>query len=114
MSFRSIGHDSSSQVELVVLRLGYRHALGLEHFQWITFICDNQRALRSLKQSHRTLIFTLEIQNDLQTLSNLVAELRLWWNPSYFNLTEAQLTDAVAKPTIHESPHTSDFEPLPS
>ena len=62
---RFIGHHSSTQAELVALRLGCQHALDFGHFQRITFISDSQCALRSLEHSCRTMTLTLEVQRAL-------------------------------------------------
>ena len=114
LAVRFIGHHSSTQAELVALRLGCQYALDIRHFQWITFICDSQCALRSLEHSFRTMTLTLEVQNALQPLFNSIAELRLWSTPSHVNLTENELADAAAKAAAHEGTHTSGFETVPS
>ena len=111
---RFIGHHSSTQAELVALRLGCQHALDFGHFHRITFICDSQCALRSLEHSCRTMTLTFEVQKALQTLLYSVAELRLWWTPSHVNLTENELADAAAKAAAQEGTHTSGFETVPS
>ena len=91
------GHHSSTQAELVALRLGCHHARDMGHFQVITFVSDSQAALLSLSSPHRCLSLTADVLTLLHELSTSETEIRLWWTPGHSSVLENDLADHAAK-----------------
>ena len=113
-SVHFMGLHSSTQAELVALRLGCRHVPDLGTFQRVTFVTDSQAALLSLRHSRRCLALTAEVQSALRELSSSGLEIRLWWTPGHSSLMENDLVDAAAKAAAHGPSTEALLEAVPS
>ena len=96
-SIRFTGRHSSTQAELVALRLGCQHVGALGSFDRITFVSDSQAALLSLAHPRRCLSLAAQVYSALQELSASGTVIRLWWTPGHSSLMENDLADTAAK-----------------
>lgn len=107
------GHHSSTQAELIALRLGCRHVRDMGHFKIITFVSDSQAALLSLSSPNRCLSLTADVLTSLRELSNSATEIRLWWTPGHSSVPENELADQAAKAAANRAMLTMTTEPVP-
>ena len=96
-SIRFTGRHSSTQAELVALRLGCQHVGGLGSFDRITFVSDSQAALLSLAHPRRCLSLAAQVYSALQELSASGTAIQLWWTPGHSSLMENDLADTATK-----------------
>ena len=96
-STRFDGSHSSTQTELVAIRLGCEEAQRLGRFSRITLVSDSQPALLGLRQFGRGSSLAIEARAAVRTLEGCTDELCLWWTPSHAGLPENDLVDEAAK-----------------
>ena len=96
-STRFEGFHSSTQAELVAIRLGCVAARQLGSFSRITLVSDSQPALLGLRRFGGGSSLAVEAREAVRTLEGSAAELRLWWTPSHAGLRENDLVDEAAK-----------------
>ena len=96
-STRFDGCHSSTQTELVAIRLGCVAAQRLGSFSHISLVSDSQPALLGLRRFGRGSSLAVEAREAVRTLERSTNELRLWWTPSHTGLHENDLVDEAAK-----------------
>ena len=96
-STRFDGFHSSTQTELVAIRLGCDEARRLGSFSRITIVSDSQPALLGLRRFGRGPSLTVAAREAVRTLEGHTTEFRIWWTPSHAGLLENDLVDAAAK-----------------
>ena len=96
-SFRFIGHHSSTQAELVAIKLGCDIANDLSDFKRITFVSDSQSALQAICVRQGGSDLAVAAREALTRLRSLVKEVRIWWTPSHAGLAENDQADHAAK-----------------
>ena len=107
------GLHSSTQAELVALRLGCDRAVACPVPSRVTIVSDSLTALRAVLRRQGGSTLAVAARRALHTLCSHVPALRLWWTPSHVGLLENEMVDQVAKeaaqpdttyPTIHTVP----------
>ena len=96
------GSHSSTQTELVAIRLGCEEAQRLGRFSRITLVSDSQPALLGLRRFGRGSSLAVAAREAVHTLEGCTDELRIWWTPSHAGLLENDLVDAAAKAAAHD------------
>ena len=94
---RFVGHHSSTQAELVALRLGCRNVDTSGAFRRLTFVSDSQPALLGIGQRQGGLALAMEVRTALQALHSQGLEIRLGWTLSHEGVQENELEDETAK-----------------
>ena len=107
------GLHSSTQAELVGLRLACRHLDDLSSFRRITSVADSQPALLSLCRTSGASALAVEVRCALQSLRPQVDEMRIWWTPSHVDLVENDLADEAAKAAALSDSFDVVVEPVP-
>ena len=97
ISLQFEGLHSSTQAELIAIRLGCTEALRLGPFSSITLVSDSQPALLGLRRSGGGPSLLIEAREAIRALATSTADLRIWWMPSHVGLLENDLVDAAAK-----------------
>ena len=107
------GLHSSTQAELVALRLGCDHALARPVPSRVTIVSDSLAALRAILRRQGGSALAVAARRALHALCCHVPAIRLWWTPSHVGLLENEMVDKIAKeaaqsdttfPTIHNVP----------
>ena len=80
------GFHSSTQAELVALRLGCAMADRRSALVRVTFVCDSQSALKGVRRRLHYLELALTARDALARLHDRGADVRLWWTPSHIGL----------------------------
>ena len=110
---RFVGHHSSTQAELVALRIGCRNVDASGAFRRLTFVSDSQPALLGVGQRQGGSALAVEVRTALQALHSQGLEIRLWWTPSHVGLQENELADEAAKQAALHGALTFGYEPVP-
>ncbi len=97
VSLRFVGLHSTTQVELVAIKLGCEHTLPLGYFSSIILVCDSQSALLGLGTSQGCSQLSAQTRRALHTLSLHTSDLRIWWVPGHVGISEHDLADDTAK-----------------
>ena len=108
------GFHSSTQAELVALRLGCAMTDRRPALARVTFVCDSQSALKGVRRHLHYLELALAARDDLARLHDRGADVRLWWTPSHVGLRENDLADAAARAAAQRSLQACDGEVVPS
>lgn len=104
------GFHSSTQAELVALRLGCAMADQRAVLVRVTFVCDSQSALKGVQRHLHYLELALAARDDLARLHDRGADVRLWWTPSHVDLRENDLADVAARRVAQGDLETGDGE----
>ena len=107
------GLHSSTQAELVALRLGCNQALTFGATSCITIVSDSLSALRAILRRQGCGTLALEARHALHTLSSRVPTLRLWWTPSHVGLRENEMVDIVAREAAQPNTHYPTLHNVP-
>ena len=91
------GFHSSTQAELLAIRLGCEEAQRLGSFSRITLVSDSQPALLGLRQFGRGSSLAVGAREAVRTLEVGTDEFWLWWTPSHAGLLENDLVDEAVK-----------------
>ena len=108
------GFHSSTQAELVALRLGCAMADRRPALVRVTFVCDSQSALKGVRRHLHYLELALAARDDLARLHDRGADVRLWWTPSHVDLRENDLADAAARRAAQQGLQAGGGEVVPS
>ncbi len=103
ISQRFAGHHSTTQVELVAIRLGSEHALLLGFFPSIILISDSQAALQSLSSGQGCSQLSTAARQALYELSFRTRYLSLQWLPGHIDISQHDLVDDIAKKATSNS-----------
>ena len=94
---RFSGQHSSTQAELVALRLGCSHALDFGKSKCITFISDCRPALESIRHRNGGKELAVSTRLNMIQLHRDIPNIRIWWVPSHVDFEEHDLVDNAAK-----------------
>ena len=107
------GFHSSTQAELVALRLGCAMADQHPTLVRVTFVCDSQSALKGVQRHLHYLELALAARDDLARLHDRGADVRLWWTPSHVGLRENDLAYAAAREAAQRGIQACNGERVP-